>query len=461
MAPRHVTERATASLKPRPDNARTHSQQQINQIAESIRTFGFTNPVLIDRDGTVIAGHGRLAAAKKLALETVPTLCLEDLSEAELRAYALADNKLAENADWDTEILAGELAHLIDLDLGFEVTTTGFEMAEIDLILGASDGGDTEASPDDAVPAPEDGPAVTRPGDLWQIGPHRLLCADATEASSYECLLEGAGARMVFTDPPYNVPITGHVSGLGRAAHREFAMASGELSAEDFTAFLKTVFDHLAAASVDGALHYICMDWRHLSEVLAAGGAAFTELKNLCVWAKTNGGMGSLYRSRHELVFVFKRGRAPHVNNVDLGRHGRYRTNVWSYPGGNSFGRGRDEALAMHPTVKPVALVADAILDASTRKDIVLDAFTGSGTTLLAAHRTGRRGYGLEIDPTYCDVTLRRLARHCGLDAVHVDTGQTFAEITVERAAERDDRAVSGGGDDTQGPRDRGTEGAT
>jgi DNA modification methylase len=281
---------------------------------------------------------------------------------------------------------------------------------------------------------------VTRPGDVWSIGRHRLICGDATVPKTYERLLGKARAQMVFTDPPYNVPIGGHVCGLGKTQHREFAMASGEMSEAEFTEFLTTAFRQLAAFSVDGAIHYQCIDWRHMREMLAAGHAAYTELKNLCVWAKTNGGMGSLYRSKHELVFVFKSGTAAHINNVELGKHGRYRTNVWSYPGINSFGASRGD-LDLHPTVKPLALVADAIRDCSHRKAIVLDAFAGSGTTLIAAEKTGRSGYGIEIDPHYCDVIIRRLDRLCGLQAVLQATGQTFAEVEAERSSARDDDA--------------------
>jgi len=422
------------ALKPNARNARTHSAKQIVQIAASIAEFGFTVPVLIDADNKVIAGHGRLKAAAKLGMTRVPTVRLDHLTPEQLRAYAIADNQLALNAGWDTEMLRLELGELQALDLDFDLTLTGFDWPEIDLLINpVVDAGGPD--PLDEAPEPEE-VAVVRPGDLWAVGPHRLICGDATSADTYAALMGEDRARMVFSDPPYNVPIAGHVSGLGKVRHREFAMASGEMSRDGFTAFLTTVFGHLAAWSVDGALHYQCMDWRHMSEILAAGEEAYDECKNLCVWTKTNGGMGSLYRSQHELVFVFKAGTAPHINNVELGRHGRYRTNVWAYAGANSFGASREEDLAMHPTVKPVAMVADAILDASRPKDIVLDAFAGSGTTLIAAHRTKRRGYGIELDPVYCDVILKRLQRVTGIEPVHVASGRSFAEIGRQRAGD-------------------------
>ena len=428
-----IEHHAPSELRSYDRNARVHSPKQIAEIASSIKAFGFNNPVLIDKAGTIIAGHGRVEAAKKLGLDGVPCLRLEHLSDAQKRAYILADNKLAEKAGWDREILRIELQHLTTLDLDFDVTITGFEMAEIDVLLG-----EAEAKPDaaDVVPPPADGPAVTRLGDLWQIGVHRLICGDATDLEASARLLDGERAQMVFTDPPYNVKIDGHVSGLGAVKHREFAFASGEMTQTEFTAFLERVFANLVLRAVDGAIHFVCMDWRHLGEVLAAGGRTFSELKNICVWNKTNGGMGSLYRSQHEMVFVFKSGSAPHINNVELGRHGRYRTNVWTYAGANTFSATRDADLAMHPTVKPVALVADAILDCSKRRGIVLDVFAGSGTTLVAAERTGRCGYGIELDAAYCDTILKRVSGVAGVEARLLATGQTFAEVAAERVCE-------------------------
>jgi DNA modification methylase len=331
--------------------------------------------------------------------------------------------------------LALELQYLSELDLSvdLDVSVTGFEMGEIDVLIGELSAADDQA---DAMPEIDaSAPATTRPGDLWQIGPHRLFCGDATKPESFAPLLGSETAQMVFTDPPYNVAIDGHVCGLGGVKHREFAMASGEMSEAQFTVFLAQVFSNLAKASADGAIHFICMDWRHMGEVIAAAKGVYSEQKNFCVWVKTNGGMGSLYRSQHELVFVYKAGTAPHINNIELGKHGRYRTNVWSYAGINSFGKTRDAELASHPTVKPVKLVADAIQDCSKRKGIVLDAFAGSGTTLVAAHSTGRRGYGLELDPHYCDVILKRMAAATGLKPIHADMAKTFDEVAALRAA--------------------------
>lgn len=428
-----VSYRLIADLRPRAGNPRTHSKKQLDQIAASIKRFGFTNPVLLDTDDGIIAGHGRVEAAKRLDMTEVPTLRFSEMSAADVRAYVIADNRLAEHAGWDRQLLRIEFTYLADLDFDFDLALTGFELPEIDALIGIAPSDAVAADPADTLPETASGPAVTRPGDLWQIGRHRLICGDALEGATYAALLEAEKAGMVFTDPPYNVPIGGHVSGLGKVRHREFAMAAGEMSSEEFIRFLFTVFGHLAKASVDGAIHFHCMDWRHLPEILTAGSASYAELKNLCVWAKTNGGMGSLYRSAHELVLVFKSGRAPHVNNVELGKNGRYRTNVWSYAGANSFGGSRDQDLALHPTVKPVALVSDAILDCSRRKDIVLDAFAGSGTTLIAAHKTGRRGYGIEIDPVYCDVIIRRLRERAGLEATLA--GRSFDQVAAERAA--------------------------
>ena len=311
---------------------------------------------------------------------------------------------------------------------------TGFDMGEIDVILDDANDARREAEgPEDEVPEPLPGPTVSEPGDLWLLGKHRILCGDALDNAAYKLLLNGEAASFVLTDPPYNCPVDGHVCGKGAIRHREFAMASGEMTPQAFTDFLTTTFRRLVANSTDGSIHQIFMDWRHLAEMMAAGKAAYTELKNVCVWAKTNAGMGSFYRSRHEFVFIWKSGSGPHINNIELGQYGRNRTNVWEYPGISSMRAGRLEELAMHPTVKPVALVADAIRDCSRCNGIVLDPFLGSGTTVIAAERTGRRARGLEIDPVYVDVVVRRWQTYTG-KAATLATGQTFEQIEEERA---------------------------
>jgi DNA modification methylase len=424
------------SLKPYARNPRTHSEKQINQIANSIREFGFTNPVLIDSDRRVIAGHGRIEAAKLLGIGEVPTIRLDHMTEAQKRAYVIAGNRLAENAGWDRELLGLELQYLSDLDLEFDATITGFEMAEIDILIQGIDLDGTDDRSDEVPEIDRSVPPVSRVGDRWILGDHRILCADATDAESFDSLLDWDKAQMVFADPPYNVPIDGNVCGLGAIKHREFQKAAGEMSEIEFTEFLKTTLGHLASFSDDGSIHFVCMDWRHCFELISAGRGVYSELKNVCVWNKDNGGMGSLYRSKHELVFVFKNGEGAHINNIELGRYGRYRTNVWDYAGVNTMRAGRMDDLAMHPTVKPTALVADAILDCSKRRGIVLDCFGGSGTTLLAAEKTGRRAYLMELDPAYVDVTIRRYQKYTGKAATHAATGITFADIQAKRAEE-------------------------
>jgi DNA modification methylase len=361
-----IVEVSVSTLKPYARNARTHSKKQIRQIASSIERFGFVNPVLVTGAGDIIAGHGRVEAAKVLGLRTVPTLAIDHLSDAERRAYILADNKLALNAGWDRELLALELQGLIDLE--FDLELTGFSLAEIDFTLEEASEAkvDGKDSSEDEILEPG-GTAVTRRGDLWQLGNHRLICGDAQDPTVFTELLGNEPVDLLFTDPPYNVKIDGNVCGLGEVRHREFAFASGEMSESEFTGFLAATLGNAARTMRDGAIAFVCMDWRHMGELLVAGRACFTEFKNLVVWNKNNGGMGSFYRSKHELIFVFKKGAAPHTNSFGLGETGRYRTNVWDYAGISSIGTSRQEELAMHPTVKPVALIADALKDCSRR----------------------------------------------------------------------------------------------
>ncbi|MDJ1018500.1 MAG: DNA methyltransferase [Paracoccaceae bacterium] len=426
MSPTYLTV-AVGDLTPSRRNARTHTSKQIDQIAESIRAFGFTNPLLIDEADVLIAGHGRFEAAKTLGLETVPAIRITHLSAPEKRALMLADNKIALNAGWDLDLLAQELADLSSMELDFSVEITGFEVPEIDLIIEGQSG---EAPGPEVAPMPDRSvPPVTRRGDLWILGRHRVLCGDARNPDDYARLMQGEVADVGFTDPPYNVPIAGHVSGKGAVQHREFSEAAGEMSEAEFTAFLSEAFGLAARHSRDGAVWFCCMDWRHLAEMRSAGLAAFGPMLNLCVWAKTNGGMGSLYRSQHELVFVFRKGKTRHRNNVDLGRHGRNRTNVWTYPGVNTFRAGRMDELRAHPTAKPVAMVKDALLDVSKRGDLVLDPFLGAGATLIAAERSGRVARGLEIDPGYVDVVLRRWREETGDQPIRAADGCSLAEL--------------------------------
>jgi len=418
-------------LKPFPGNPRRHSRKQRRQIAASIERFGFTAPVLIDEDGVILAGHGRVEGAKIAGLTEVPCRRVVGLSSIEKRAYVLADNKLAENARWDESLLAIEVKAIL-ADLDFDLELTGFDAAEIDLIIESEAPASDGDLRDDALPQ-LDARAVSRPGDLWVLGDHRLLCADALQAEAYDLLLGSDRAHMVFSDPPYNLRIK-DVVGSGRVKHPEFAMASGEMTEAAFTAFLASAFRHCAGYSVDGAIHFFCMDWRHQREILDAGRACSLELKNVVVWDKGAAGMGSFYRSAYELVFAFKSGAAPHANNFGLGKNGRHRTNLWRYRGVAGGGAAAEEALALHPTVKPAAMIADAMRDCSTRGAIILDPFCGSGSTIIAAEKTGRRARTIEIDATYVDRSVRRWRAFAHEDAFLSATGETFADVERRRA---------------------------
>jgi len=436
-----------ASLRPYPGNARTHSKKQVRQIANSIRQFGFTNPVLVGENGEIIAGHGRVEAAKLLGLQKVPTLGLAHLNAAQRRAYVLADNKLALNAGWDRKLLAIELQGLIDID--FDVELTGFSSTEIDLVLEeAGEGSPNDpTNVEDGIPLSTRDPAtaITRTGDVWCLGHHRLICGDARDRAVFDLVMGHERADIIFTDPPYNLPIDGHTRGLGRIRHREFAMGVGEMTAEAFTSFLRLTLRNAATLARDGAIAFVCMDWRHMGELLKAGQAVFSELKNLCVWNKTNGGMGTFYRSKHELVFVFKAGAAAHTDTFGLEDSEHHRTDVWDYAGVNTLRVGRSEDLAMPPSVKPVALVVAAIKDCSKYGEVVLDPFGGCGTTLIAAEKTDRLARLIESDPAYCDTILRRYERVTGKQARQAVSGMSFDEMAQERtvplaAAEETDR---------------------
>jgi DNA modification methylase len=423
-----INERKIVDLAPSPNNPRVHSPRQIQQIARSIATFGFNAPVLIDRHDRLVAGHGRVEAAKSLGLDTVPTIRLDHLSAAEAKAFLLADNRLAEQATWDDGLLAVNFAELLSNELTFDLTVTGWEIPEIDgFAIGDAA---TNAVKDDEASV-ESGPAVTQPGDLWLLGEHRVLCADALDPASYQVLLQGEKAAIAVADFPYNVPIAGHVGGNGRIQHREFTMASGEMSDAEFRSFLSQACALMVRHSVDGAIHYSFMDWRSSRLLQEAADPHYGSLKNIVVWQKDSPGLGSFYRSQHEFVFVYKVGKAPHQNNIQLGKYGRNRSNVWVYPGANSFARNGAEGnlLAYHPTSKPIALIADALLDASSPRDIVLDPFAGAGATLIAAERTGRVARTIEIDSLYVDTAIRRWQRAAKKPAIHATKRCTFDEL--------------------------------
>lgn len=424
-----------SELQADPNNPRQHPERQFHHLVKSLREFGFIIPILIDEANRILAGHARVEAAKRLGYSEVPAIRVEHLSEVQKKAFMVADNQLVELAAWDKVFLRDILLDITSECPDFDIELTGFQTAEVDLLI---DGGAVQldgADPDDAVSQPSDDVVPTSlPGDVYAMGNHRLVCGDALQADTYDRLLVGEVCQMAFTDAPYNRRAR-DIGGLGRKKHGDFAMASGEMSEADFTSFLSDVHRLMVAHCRDGAILFSCMDWRHVGEMLSAGTAAGLELKNVCIWVKGNAGMGSFYRSRHEFVFVFKSGEAKHINNFGLGQTGRYRTNVWEYDGVNTFRAGRDEDLAAHPTVKPVGMVADAIRDCSARGGLILDPFAGSGTTILAAERTGRRARCIELDPRYVDVAVQRWQSRTGQEAIHIETGLTFDQLRVQRGA--------------------------
>jgi DNA modification methylase len=423
--------RSTRTLQPDPGNARLHSKKQQARVTAIIKQVGFINPIVVNSKAKILAGHARYMAAKSLGLNTVPVIVVNGLTAAEEQAYVLADNRIPEGAAWDRSLLANHLNNLAPLlaEEGLSIELTGFEAAEIDGLMG--DLVDPELDPADELPQIANKP-VSKVGDLWQLGEHRLFCGDSCEEPAVRALMDRDQAAMIFADPPFNVRIKATV-GRGKIKHPEFAQGSGEMSDVEFVVFLKKWMRLAAQFSEEGSIHFICMDWRHLGQTLASGEGVYTEFKNLVVWAKTTAGMGSFYRSQHEFIFVFKNGVGPHQNNIELGRHGRNRSNVWSHAGVNTFRAGRLEELSIHPTVKPVALVADAMRDCSRRGQIVFDPFMGSGTTILAAEKVGRRAYGLEIEPRYIDAAVKRWQDFTKRDAILKATGQTFDEVATAR----------------------------
>lgn len=428
----HIETVPTASLKPNPRNARTHSKKQISQISASIQRYGWLVPIIADDANMIAAGHGRWLAAKELCMREVPIIRAKFVSDADRRAFALADNRIASLSGWDEDLLAEELSELFED--GYEIELTGFGAGDIDFALVTTDERELNEIALDHPPLDP----VSRIGDLWLAGPHRVYCGDARDTVSWEALLANERADIIFADPPYNVPIDGFVSGNGRNRHREFVMGAGEMSPSEFTTFLRALFRNCVRFSKSGSIHYHCMDWRHIRELLDAADGVYSEHKQLVVWDKGTGGQGGFYRSQHELVFVFKSGKGRHTNNFGLGETGRYRTNVVEYAGANTFRKGRDADLAAHSTVKPTALIADFLLDCSNRGELVVDCCLGSGSTLLAAEHTGRRGAGIELDPGYVDVAVDRIMRASGMEAVLDGDGRTFSEVAEARCSGRE-----------------------
>lgn len=426
----HIENMALGLLKSYANNAKVHSEKQIQQIASSIKHFGFNNPILIDENNEIIARHGRYEAAKIMQLPEVPSIRLMHLSAAQKRAYRLADNKIAENGGWNEDLLRLEIAALETLCNDFDITITGFNELELDVLMNPDI---KSANPKtNSVPFTPENEIISKLGDVWLLGKHRIICGNSLEKSNFDKLFGIQKAAMVLQDPPYNVKITGNVCGTEKIQHKEFAFASGEMSAAEFVKFLKTNFELCSQYSIQGSLHYNFMDWRHMSEILQAGNSTFSDFINMCVWVKSSGGMGSLYRSQHELCFIFKNGLEKHVNNVELGKNGHYRTNVWQYAGVNSFGKHKHD-LKFHPTVKPVEMLKDAILDVSKRGDIILDSFLGSGSTLIAAEQTGRICFGLEYEPMYVDTAVRRYREIFGQDAILESTGEHYSDLLKVR----------------------------
>jgi len=403
--------------------------KQAEKAKRFLREFGFIMPIAIDKNQIIVIGEIFFAAARELGYDSLPVVLIDHLSEAQIKALRIAYDRIHEDAEWDRAALRLEFEELQILIPDMDLTLTGFDMPEIEAVLNFDIEADTD--PLNAIPDIDEKHARVKAGDLYKLGDHMLYCGDALEPKSYEVLLGGRKADMVFTDAPYNVRIDGHVGNSGSIQHREFVMASGEMSTDEFTVFLSRAHHEMVEHCRDGAILFSCMDWRHMEEMLAAARKNSLEFKNLCVWAKDNGGMGSLYRSQHELVFVFKKDKGKHVNNVELGQHGRYRTNVWTYPGVNSFAGEGNDSLKLHPTVKPVAMVADAMLDCSNRGDVILDPFGGSGTTLIAAEKTKRKAAVIELDPLYCDVIIKRWEEMTGQTAQLINGAEALdAEVS-------------------------------
>ncbi|MBA4307742.1 MAG: DNA methylase N-4 [Sphingopyxis sp.] len=431
-----LTYRSPGQIKPRHKQWRPHTPEQIGLIEKSLREHGCVEPVLIDSEDRVVCGQAVVIAAQNIGLNSIPVICVDHLSDEQLRAYAIKANRIADIAGYDEALLALELNEINELlggDLDF--ADFGFEPAELDRILGLTDIERDELL--DVVPDILPEQAVSKPGDLWLIGDHRLYCGDALINDSYVILLDGQLAQLVLSDLPYNLPAK-TISGNGKFQHRDFLQAAGELSPDQFTRWLTKGLRLMRAHSVDGSLHMLFMGRQFLLELLRAGKIVYDDLKDIVTWVKKSGGQGPLYRSQTEFIVIYKSGKGKYINNVKLGKYGRNRTNAWFYDGMNTPSAERDELLASHPTCKPVELLADAILDTSTKGSIVLDPFAGSGSLILAAHKVQRRAYAMELDPLYVDVSLRRIYNTLGIDAVRASDGASFADLDAQ-AREKSD----------------------
>lgn len=426
---------AVSDIKPYAKNPKKHDEKQVRQIATSISEFNFNNPLIIDENSEIIAGHGRWLAARELNLASVPVIRLTHLKPHQKRLYRIADNKLTENGQWDVDLLKIEFSEIEALDLDIDLNITGFDTGELDLMMTHKAASEKLNN----IPFIPENEIVTKLGDIWQLGPHKIICGDALKKETFTTLMDGKIADMVFTDPPYNVEIHENVCGYGAIKHKEFAMASGEMNSVEFQHFLSTSFTLLKEFSQKGSIHFICMDWRHSKEILLAADGIYKSLKNICVWNKENGGLGSMYRSKHEFIFVYKNGATSHHNNIRFGKYGRTRTNVWDYAGINSFGKNRAD-LKFHPTVKPVEMIKDAIVDVSPRNGIVLDCFLGSGSTLIAAEKSKRICYGIELEPLYVDTSIRRWQEATKQEAVDIKTGKTYNQLLSAKKENSNDR---------------------
>jgi len=431
-----------SQLKPARRELRRRTRQHVQRIARSMSEFGCLVPIIVDAGLQIVAGQTRLDAAKLLGLTSVPVIRVEHLTDAQLRLFAIADNKLPEGVEWDKDALRIELGEIELVAPEMDLSSSGFAIAEIDTMYGRHRV--TELSDDDRQVAPDAAEAISCLGDRWHLGRHMLGCGDARDGTLLNDLLGGRKVRALVSDPPWNLKIEGVVSGNGKKKHADFIMAAGEMTKPDFTVFLAEFLETAKLHLVDGALLYVYMVWRNYDALVAAAVSAGLEQENMLVWCKDNAGMGSMYRSQHELIGFFKYGSVSHTNNINLGRHGRNRANVLFYPGVNSFGKGRDAALATHPTCKPVAMLADLLLDCSDPGEVVLDPFGGSGSTLIAAERVERVACLIELDPKYVDAIVRRFEDVAGTEAVHAESGLTFAQVESERNCLRGPSAAQG-----------------